>query len=844
MRIEKLTLRGFLRFRDQVAIDLTAIPEGLVALVGSNGAGKTTLLEAAPAALYRSWMSRGDIIEYATGRDSFLELQIGIEGQGTYRTRVNCDGPGRKSDAVLEAVQPNGARRVLNDGKVSTYDQAIARVFPPKDVLLASAFAAQSKAGSFITLDKKGRKQLFAHLLGIERYETMAQTARQAATLAEQTRMRLQAQRDTIAAEASDRAAEEIHHLANGLQADSGRAELDLRAVTASIEQLEGRLATMSDVVAAYSAATQRIATLRMELTSREQEQARLDAERTLVRDTLTADLRRLTSKRDADLGWIAEQVHGATDREQHDLAAAARERDSDVADIEKKIAGNQQILGMADQIRAAVAEVAAIDTDLTALDRQATAHRQRIDAGEASHRELERAIAALGTSVHQLQQATRDAELLGRVPCGGAGTFAPCQFLVNAKAAEARIPELQQTVADRPHLEAQRDDVTRAVLATRSELAATHKRQQELKDRRLQAQKLTQYAEPLAAAQARLAELEGQKAGVQRAFEHALAAAAQRKAQRHTELLEQRQRVNEDVEADILNHQTRADAALTALEQRARTIHQTIARLTTDLATAEADLQAAEGDNRAALQLRTELAERRAERDRLIGVIARVESGRQELDRRRAELQAKRTRLADISLRLQRLDDELLDWQTLAKAFGATGLPVLEIDAAGPTISAYTNTLLEVCFGPRFSVDLVTQVAKADGKGTKEDFSIRVLDNQRGGEARDIVDLSGGEQVIVAEALSNAISIYVNTRSSMPIRTCWRDETTGALDPENATRYLAMLRKVQELGGFAHILFISHNPDAAAQADAQIQLVDGTASVVFPPYARAEVAA
>ena len=189
--------------------------------------------------------------------------------------------------------------------------------------------------------------------------------------------------------------------------------------------------------------------------------------------------------------------MHGATDREQHDLAAAARERDSDVADIEKKIALNQQILGMADQIRAAVAEVAAIDTDLTALDRQATAHRQRIDAYEASHREFRtrdrgpRHVGPPAAAGHARRGATRAR------PCGGAGTFAPCQFLVNAKAAEARIPELQQTVADRPHLEAQRDDVTRAVLATRSELAATHKRQQELKDRRLQAQKLTQYAEP-----------------------------------------------------------------------------------------------------------------------------------------------------------------------------------------------------------------------------------------------------------------------------------------------------------------------------------------------------------
>jgi exonuclease SbcC len=119
-----------------------------------------------------------------------------------------------------------------------------------------------------------------------------------------------------------------------------------------------------------------------------------------------------------------------------------------------------------------------------------------------------------------------------------------------------------------------------------------------------------------------------------------------------------------------------------------------------------------------------------------------------------------------------------------------------------------------------------------------KDDFSIRVLDNQRGGESRDIADLSGGEQVIVAEALSNAICIYVNTRSAMPVRTCWRDETTGALDPENAARYLAMLRKVQVLGGFHHIVFISHNADAAAQADAQIQVHDGTATIVCPPYA------
>jgi exonuclease SbcC len=189
------------------------------------------------------------------------------------------------------------------------------------------------------------------------------------------------------------------------------------------------------------------------------------------------------------------------------------------------------------------------------------------------------------------------------------------------------------------------------------------------------------------------------------------------------------------------------------------------------------------------------------------------------------------------VAARVAALEADLLDWQTLAKAFGRDGLPVLEIDAAGPTISAYTNDLLATCYGPRFTVDVVTQQAKADGKGLKETFTIAVLDNAAGAAVRDIADLSGGEQVIVAEALANAIAIYVNTRSPQPVRTCWRDETTGALDPENAARYLAMLRQVQTLGGFHHVLFITHNPDAAAQADAQIRLADGHVTIAQPPY-------
>ena len=203
------------------------------------------------------------------------------------------------------------------------------------------------------------------------------------------------------------------------------------------------------------------------------------------------------------------------------------------------------------------------------------------------------------------------------------------------------------------------------------------------------------------------------------------------------------------------------------------------------------------------------------------------------QLTRERTALAAKRAELQSVLDRLRQVEDRLLCWNVFVKAFGRDGLPTLEIAAAGPTVSNLTNDLLTACFGPRFSVELVTQEERADKKGLKECFELRIFDNEHGGDSRDLADLSGGERVIVDEALRAALALYVNSRNVAPIRTCWRDETLGALDPDNATRYVAMLRRLLDLGGFHHILYVSHNLDAAALADTQIVVRDGQPEVL-----------
>src|SRR5579862_905735 len=105
MRLDRLALKGLSSaFPDAVDLELRDLPPGLVALTGPNGHGKTMLLEATPGALYRQLPAREgkDPVLYAVGRDSFINEEFSIDGVGTFRARLNLDGPKRSSDAVLE----------------------------------------------------------------------------------------------------------------------------------------------------------------------------------------------------------------------------------------------------------------------------------------------------------------------------------------------------------------------------------------------------------------------------------------------------------------------------------------------------------------------------------------------------------------------------------------------------------------------------------------------------------------------------------------------------------------------------------------------------------------------
>ncbi|MFL5409471.1 MAG: hypothetical protein ACJ79O_26940, partial [Myxococcales bacterium] len=241
--------------------------------------------------------------------------------------------------------------------------------------------------------------------------------------------------------------------------------------------------------------------------------------------------------------------------------------------------------------------------------------------------------------------------------------------------------------------------------------------------------------------------------------------------------------------------------------------------------------------------QIATTLRARRQEWDTNVAGLARMAAERQALEARRQTLAQQERELATRDRYLGTLREALVEWALLAKALGRDGLPILEVDQAGPTVAAYCNELLQASFGGRFTVDLVTQELKRtagrDGSLYKDAFELKVYDTERGGEARDLGDLSGGEQTIVDEALKNAIALFLSARVS-GWRTVWRDECSGSLDPENAHRYIAMCRRMLELGRYHHLFFVTHSADVARLADAQIVVADGRMDVALPPFAEA----
>jgi len=800
MRLDRLRLHAFGPFTD-AELDLSTVEPGLVAVVGTNGQGKTSLLNAFPGALGLSVPDqRQSLQDRAVARDALVEATVVNGSRYTIRHLIDAvKGTGEVLvlDAAGQPALPGTGRKA--------FAAWAARHMPSPEVFFSSVFAAQG-SGGFAALGKSERKATILRLLGVEKLEQLAAAARERGrdgkTSAGGVRDRL-------------RAAEEALWLAQGLVDN----------------EFEGAASDLAEAVQALAAAE----------------------------DDLRAAERAVGERR------LAEEQASAIAR----ADARVDELQRRLADIETRVTNNVRLVGDRDRVGAARVRADQLDVELIQRARlhleSCTESRDRAREGTRDAQvALQRAEGERG----RLAKLLGEAEAVVRE---GPGVRRAVEELrgINLEAMEAAL------VSARADLEA---TMGAQLVGADGRIAGLRCALTDIVAEEHMAGRAAQAALTNDEVAARLAQEHPKKLASARSVVEKASTAITEARRRHTELsatsarLPQVEQAELDA-ADLFEREAAARAEVARLVDVAhartedeRRAQQSLEQATTTLKAHEAEraqlepllrleqpLAAASARvvelREQALQVEDELARAKGERNGMLDPVwptcmhtvteAEARLGVRKAAHSTALLRVHTTTKAKDALpeltkrveaaraELSAADEDVADWQLIADGLGRDGVQALLVDAAGPELSTLANDLLHTAFGPRFSVRFETTRVSADGKKLVEDCDVSVMDTERGREG-SLDTFSGGEKVILSEAVALALTTINCRAHGLTDVTIVRDESGAALDGANAVRFMQMLRRARELASCRHLLFVSHNPATWELADTRVEVGGG----------------
>ena len=443
----------------------------------------------------------------------------------------------------------------------------------------------------------------------------------------------------------------------------------------------------------------------------------------------------------------------------------------SEAATVENEIRGDELLLAQTPKTNGEPARLSGLIKRIDSLHIQV----QEAQKVEARNREADTAIRVIGVELAGKQtefaRIQTECEELSAVPCGGQGEYAACPKIRRAVESQKLLPSVEQTIYSLEN-DRNRHQGSRVTLnRSSSELM-----------RRLQ-------------------EAEAERQMV--------------------EVVVRRQQEAKAVEARLNERRKTAKR----LQQERRTLGARHQDVTGQLDSMQETRRKVAEEERTCRVAAGEVRKLQAKRETLIVQKAQIERTEQQ----RIEIEE---RIRNTRVRIEQIRTERDDWGYLATVFGPDEIQLLEIQSAGPAISEIVNELLEGCLENKFAIRFRTQRAKADGRGSVDDFDVEVT-NKTLDRSFSVDELSGGQFVLVNEALNLGMAMYnAQKGEGVQYEMLFRDETIGALDAHNGVEYVRMLRRAMEVGGFHQVVFITHNPAVWDLADRVVRVADGTVRV------------
>lgn len=500
---------------------------------------------------------------------------------------------------------------------------------------------------------------------------------------------------------------------------------------------------------------------------------------------------------------------------------------EASMSDLQAKLKNNtDKLLGQRDQIIRAAKRDTEIEKELQYIEKAKDETQRLIDLERDNHQqELEKLYQALSDAQDQLKTITADKQahdnevmglqnqkknlqslieihkantsVLDTVPCLGTELQSACSLLANARNAKSLVGDKEKEASD---IDAQLTKLMDKAFIDPAPFEAKIKDYQE----RLAA---SNAHNPIAQFQAQMAEIndDAQKLKSERESLKALV-----DLKPHLEGAEER---IAGYQRDIEQIKIRLESNIKALAEHRAKLSEAQDLMVT-VAKCESDSTALEHELK---QQQNILAQIHAQIGKIDTLIEQSTQTQQELDNLSFEIIAK--------------THELSVLEFLKEALGPKGARALKIDSAGPEISELVNALLRECYGSRFTIQIKT-LRELQSGDLRESLEFSIIDNETG-EETPVENKSGGEQQLIKEVISLGLCIFQRQRTGIDTRTIIRDEACSALTEENTEKYVKMLDRACEIGGFDQVLYVSHKSGAQQLADAVIEVSKGKLKVV-----------
>jgi exonuclease SbcD len=756
-------------------IDLDGV-RGICALEGPNGSGKTTAIEAIPLAFFGHAPSRKDLPSLLPlDSDGIGVIEVAFRSAGKkYLARRSFKKTPKtfKQEAYLFAAEDYNAEKPDYDKaqagpKVEDVKNRCITLIGDPALVFAGIFSSQNESGDLVDLDPSERKELFAKLLGSEKYLKLSEIAKEKASadnaIIESHRARIERLKIELADEENDEMT--IKTLKIQIATLNESIESENEAATAAQETLAGLEVLRKD--------RDKSAAALAEVSTRKEE---IKTEGTLVKSQ--------KAKYEAAEANI---------KEMEATLSSAREAKEKLDEINAKLADNNKQVSELKQkangktIEAAKVKAAYDDQVSKWALKKAHAINELKTKRASGKKPLEKAVNDLSLEVQakrtEAENAKKRAKLLEGFP-----DVEACRTCPLAKDGIEGRDSLAEIVKAGKALVKKLDEAKAALEEYDVETASLEEKQASLAptsddiDESLQskAKVLTDESLVLLNESTALAESVAQVGKPVAALKQ-LAAGAKAAEQGLDEA--------KGARVEIAKWDAKLESLRTEYKKRDDQSKSIIVPEIPDDAAARAAVNA----------IRVKIKELQA------GVAA----GSRALGTAEATIaahQKRRDEVITLAAGIKEKDDAIGVYNALHKAFGKDGIPQLIVDSAVPH---YQDIMTELMthFGSKWSIQASTQKEVNKGASIKEVFDI-IVDDGHGG--RDIKTYSGGEKRLLKNVTRVAFSLLQAERSGKGLKVLVLDEATENMDHVNIDSFMKMLKSKSDQ--FSQIFVISHN--------------------------------